>query len=516
MLGWWIGFAKVVLFACGSAGYLGDGPASQLAWVYLGLALLAAASALALAPRLELVRPARALAAMLAGTAALAVLCAAAQALGLPGAPLGLLILAHLYNIAAEIAFWLVAAAWLPPPELRRATVWICLATAMGGFFGGLAIEALLALGNPAALAIGIVASCLGAAGWLKAGPGSVVSSGPADMPPPEESDPPAPATWRLVLGHSLGLPLGAAAFLLALVWSLTEFLCLAAYQELYGQQPLGRVLALVFAFLQLVEFACILLLAGPATRWVPPAWRSALFPAGALLTLQLVEPGSPVLWAVLLAHAYTEAASNALFDPVHASNFAAVPARFQPRLRIFADGICYPAGMATGGFVLLFAQSGGDPPHLILLIATVAALLFVGVGLFTGAMVVPSLLSGLGLTAEVGAAPSATDLRRARHALEPWARRSALRNRLLALPSDRPGRTRRDRVERADRRALRAVFAAARRCDPGGPAVRLEVLLDSRSAETRALVVETLLSLPLRRLFRPFLACLRRRYHPG
>ena len=72
-----------------------------------------------------------------------------------------------------------------------------------------------------------------------------------------------------------------------------------------------------------------------------------------------------------------------------------------------------------------------------------------------------------------------------------------------------------RGRVDRADRRALRQVFAQARRCDRGGPMTRLEVLLDSRSAELRALVTEAVLSLPLRRLFLPFQPALRRRYLP-
>ena len=74
---------------------------------------------------------------LLLATAALVAVAAAALALALPGGPLALLILAHLYNIASEIMLWLVAAAWLPAPELRRATVWIFLATALGGFVAG-------------------------------------------------------------------------------------------------------------------------------------------------------------------------------------------------------------------------------------------------------------------------------------------------------------------------------------------------------------------------------------------
>ena len=49
--------------------------------------------------------------------AILVTVAAGALALALPGAPLALLVLAHLYNIASEIMLWLVAAAWLPAPD---------------------------------------------------------------------------------------------------------------------------------------------------------------------------------------------------------------------------------------------------------------------------------------------------------------------------------------------------------------------------------------------------------------
>ena len=269
---------------------------------------------------------------------------------------------------------------------------------------------------------------------------------------------------------------------------------------------------------MQLVEFACIAALAGPVTRWVPPVWRSMVFPTGALATLLLMDPvKAEPLWPILLAHFYTESASNALFDPVHASNFAGIPIRLQARLRTVSEGICYPLGMAAGGAVLLLTPSHAPQVlEYIMLIATIAAMLFVGVGVFTGSMIGPSLLTALGLTAEIGAPTSGAELRAARSSLIPWARRSALRHRLLPLLGhDTAGERMRYQIDRADRRALRQVFAHARRCDHGGPMTRLEVLLDSRSAELRALVVEAVVSLPLRRLFLPFQPALRRRYLP-
>ena len=525
VLGAWISAAKVVLFTVGSASFLTGRPAAELAWVYLGLAALAAGSAVAMAPRLERLPPARSLVRLLLASIAATLALALGLAGDVPGSSCALLILAHLYNIASEIVFWLVVAAWLPPPELRRATVWICLAAALGGFAGGLAVERLLVLGPAAALTVGTLAAALGALIALRTGDRAIRPAVDERSVDADTATPAPEIRWREVLANPLGPPLGAAAFLLTLVWSMTEFMCLARYQELYSPAELGPQLARIFAVLQLVEFACILLLSGPATRWVPPAWRSVLFPLGALATLQLLglhatEPqGStgPPLWPILVAHAYTEAASNALFDPVHASNVAAVPARLQARLRAFSDGICYPMGMAAGAVVLLAAQSDADSLELTLLLATTAAMLFVGVGIFTGTMIGPSLLNELGLTAEVGALPSRGELRAALRTLAPWARRSGLRDRLLARLRDGPASDDlRLRVERADRRALRAAFALARRCDPGGPTARLETLLDSRSPERRALVVEAVLSLPLRRLFLPFVPALRRRYLPG
>ena len=57
-----ISAAKVALFAVGSGSFLAEHPAEELAWVYLGLAAIAAASALVLAPSLERARPVKALA----------------------------------------------------------------------------------------------------------------------------------------------------------------------------------------------------------------------------------------------------------------------------------------------------------------------------------------------------------------------------------------------------------------------------------------------------------------------
>ena len=507
--------AKVALFAVGSGVFLGAYEARGLAWLYLGLALLAGSSTLLLVPYLERSRADRAMGWLLALAAMATMLAVAAGVAGLPWNAASLLMVAHLYNISSEILLWLVAAAWLPPPEVRRATVWIYVATALGGVVGGVGVERLLPLGPALAATVTTLAALGYAALWLRASSGLATERemrGAVEDAGQSAASASSGSPWQVLVSQPLGPLLGASSFMLTLLWVVTRICVLDFYQKAHAGDPdrLAPFLALLYAGLQVVELACIVLFTGPVTRRASPAWRSAMFPLGALLTLLLMRSQLTTA-TVVLAHAYTEAASNGLFDPVHASNFAAVPLRFQARLRAVSEGICYPAGMAAGGLALLV---GPTEPAGLQLPAILAAFLFLVVGTYTGVMVTPSLLNALGLAAEVGPAPRRASIRAAARALRPWARRARLRNRLLlARGGDRDGGHLRRWIERADRQALAQVFRDARRCDPSDALAQLEVLFDSRSPERRALVAETVLSLPVRRLFLPFLPALRRRY---
>ena len=73
------------------------------------------------------------------------------------------------------------------------------------------------------------------------------------------------------------------------------------------------------------------------------------------------------------------------------------MPLRLQARLRTVADGICYPLGMAAGGAALLLGRPRTSPAaaaRAVLATALVAAFLFVAVGVLTGIMITPSLLT--------------------------------------------------------------------------------------------------------------------------
>lgn len=510
--------AKAGLFAVAGSAFLAAYGAQGLPWLYVALAGIAATAALLLAPRLERGCPVRALAGLLAGTAALTLLACALLVGRVAGAAAALLLLSHVYSIAAEILLWVTAAAWLPAPDLRRATVWLYLATALGGFAGGLAIERLLYLGPGVASGVVTLVGCGVAGFWVRrslAEPGRGSARPPPDAPPDAPPDPgEETGGWReALLAHPLGPLLGACSFMLTLVWGLTEYLCFAVYErQIADPAVLARFLAALYAVQQLLEFACVGLLTGPVTRRMSPLGRSLLFPLGSLATLLALGRGFGIT-AAMVAHSHAEAVSNGLFDPVHAANFAAVPQRLQARLRSASEGVCYPLGMAAGG-LLLIATPGRDDLGLVLALTVGAAVLFAAVAGFAGVMVTPALLAELGLTAELGAAPRRADLRAAERALAPWARRTRLRQRLLGARAGRPGAAVLERrVARANRRALAEAFARAKGCDPAGVLPRLEVLLDSRRLELRAIVAEAVLSLPVRRLFVAFLPALRGSY---
>ena len=145
------------------------------------------------------------------------------------------------------------------------------------------------------ALLAGTLAPMLYAALWLAAsnralGHGGADGSMPTDEPAAVATGP--AGTWSALFAHPLGPPLGAASFMLTFVWVLTEFLCFARYQQMVDPDALPEFLARIYALLQLAEFACIALFAGPVTRWVPPVWRSVDLPRGRALEPAVDESG--------------------------------------------------------------------------------------------------------------------------------------------------------------------------------------------------------------------------------
>ena len=511
-----ISAAKVALFAVGSSLFLVAHGARGLPWLYLGLALVAGRAALLLAPRLERACPVAGLWRLLllavvaddAGRAAARgrtarERCAAADA----GPPLQ-----HRLRDPALAG----GGAWLPPPELRRATVWIYLATALGGVVGGVGVERLLPLGP--ALACRDHAG----SGWAMRRFGCAASLGLPDRgselgPVADAARTSCAAAGQRLAGAvqpAAGPLLGAGSFMLTLVWVMTEYPVPRLLREGACRDPdrLDPLPGAAVCRAAAGRVGCTALVTGLVTRRRRRLARSVLFPLGAFLSLLLLGRSQPAAATVLGPRLHRGRLQRPV-RPGACQQFRGRSDRFPgaPALRI--GRVCYPLGMAAGGMALLLGPEQGNLELVLVPAAWPRSCSWRSAPYRHHGD--PSLLKALGLTAELGPAPRRAELRAASLALAPWIRRTRLRQRLLrARAGDSEAGTGARAAGGAGGspgfgRGLRPGAALRSRSGAGAAGG----LLDSRSAERRALVAETVLSLPVRRLFQPFLPALRQRY---
>src|SRR5690606_28242094 len=99
------------------------------------------------------------------------------------------------------------------------------------------------------------------------------------------------------------------------------------------------------------------------------------------------------------------EAASNAVFQPVHNANFLALPLGIQGRARTLSEGVFYPAGLAIAG-ALLWSLEAFDATAAAEFIAIAFALLFILINVGVGLLFLPTLVANLG-TGLSGPGPS-------------------------------------------------------------------------------------------------------------
>ena len=324
---------------------------------------------------------------------------------------------AFIFEIAIEILFWAACAAYLDTVELKRATPLICLAIALGGAFGGLFARALAwTIDSPDLLLAMLAFACLAMLQFAL----------PADIR--ELPDGQAVPTRRHIL-HLAGLsrvwsryPLlilvGLNALTLTILYGIAEFLIFSVYSESYpDEQELTRFLGSVFALLQACEFLLLATLSRVLLERTSPLVRNLVFPLASLVCLVYLA-FSNKLGAAVVTHVNAEAASNAIFQPVHNANFLALPLGIQGRARTLAEGVFYPAGLAIAGAILLSTDRSGavaTAEFIAILFALAFILLNVGVGLLFQPTLIASVRSGVVPLADiasriVGLSAAATD----------------------------------------------------------------------------------------------------------
>jgi hypothetical protein len=321
--------AKVFLNTVGFALFLANEGPAQLPRFYVVLALVAITLSAVLGvvvdrlPKLGVARATLVAILVLAGTGKWMIDADVA------GSYFIILSSAFIFEIAIEILFWAACAAYLDTMELKRATPLICLAIALGGAFGGLLARTLAwTIDSPDLLLTMLVFACLATLQFAL----------PADI---QELPDGQTVTARRQILHLAGLsrvcsryPLlilaGLNALTLTILYGIAEFLIFSVYSENYPEeQELTRFLGSVFALLQTCEFLLLASLSRVLLERTSPLLRNLVFPLASLVCLVCLVylAFSNKLSAAVVTHINAEAASNAIFQPVH-NQFPGAPPR--------------------------------------------------------------------------------------------------------------------------------------------------------------------------------------------
>jgi len=390
--------AKVLLATIGVTLFVAEQGAAGLPPFYVGFAAVAIVLSFGLSSIIDRVAKVRlaqfTFAGLLVGTAALRLLLA----LEVPGVSFALLASATAFEIIFDIVFWVVVAAYLDAFEFRRATPLVYMAFALGGAAGGAIGRVGAGALPPADLLLlllplaALVVVQLGAVGRR-------LREVPEFHPDTADETADSPALvllGRVVRRYPLALLIALNALLGTLLYGLSEFLILSIYETRFaGEAELAEFLSLLFALMQIVEFALLYTLTRVLLERAGPLLRNLVFPLTSLGGLVFLTV-SPRLLAAVVVHVNIEALANAILLPVSNANYVPLPLGFQGRARTLSEGIFYPTGLALAGVVLWTA----DPAAGVLQVefaALIFAGLFVLLGASAGLLFLPTLHANIG-----------------------------------------------------------------------------------------------------------------------
>ena len=499
--------AKVFLNTVGFALFLANEGPSELPRFYLVLALVAITLSAALGgvvdrlPKLAIARATLVAILVLAGTGTWMIDA------DLPGAYFIILCSAFIFEIAIEILFWAACAAYLDTMELKRATPLICLAIALGGAFGGLFARTLAwSISSSDLLLAMLVFAFLAALQFGLPADIQELPDGQTDRGSSRRRTLRLAGLSRVCTRYPLLVLVGLNALTLTILYGIAEFLILSVYSEHYPEeQELTRFLGSVFALLQACEFLLLASLSRVLLERTSPLVRNLVFPLTSLVCLVYLAFSNKLVAAVI-THINAEAASNAVFQPVHNANFLALPLGIQGRARTLAEGVFYPAGLAVAGAILWWTDRVGaaaTAEFIAILFALAFILLNVGVGLLFQPTLIASVRSGVVPLADiasriVGLSATAADrvrdflhsplpgLRLDGIALSRWLGPEHVADDLLVLASHPDGATQRALVRLAieDRGAwVRRLVDAAFYRDDRWAMAAMQVMLAQREA---------------------------------
>ncbi|WGF90598.1 HEAT repeat domain-containing protein [Marinivivus vitaminiproducens] len=390
--------AKALLYTSGTAVLLARTGVETMPVFYVLLAAVAVLVSVGFSGVVDRIEPMRLFQSTLLIILALTGLLRLATALDSPITHFAALASAHLYDMITDIVFWVAAARFLTSYDLKRATPWLYLGIAGGGAVGGLLAGLLSQVLAPEDLLLAVPPFVLAALVQLRVAGRRLEPVPDALQEEDDEEESYLDALKglpELCRSNRLALLLAANGMLLTVVYSLSEYLCFVTYTDTFPDEAeLTAFLGVVFALLQASEFVLLLLLSRVLVDRAGPILRNLIFPLSSLACLLLFAFG-PRFAGAMLTHINTEAVSNAVFEPVNNTNYAALPHHVHGRVRTLADGILYPIGLALGGALLLLVE-GDESMSAGFVIAILACLVFVGANAAIGWSFLPALVRHL------------------------------------------------------------------------------------------------------------------------
>jgi CRP-like cAMP-binding protein/HEAT repeat protein len=315
----------------------------------------------------------------------------------MPGAAYAAYIAAYSLEILYDTLFWLLASEYLTTLDMKRYAAQLAMAFGAGGVGGGM-LASLLSQ-YVATQTLLLVAGFLFVLSFLQCLRIGRRLTRLGDGEDEEEGEGGVLDAVRALAGTVRSFPLVGAIcggiLLMSALFCLQDYLAMTVYAESYtDEDDLAGFLAVVYSAQQAAELVILGLFGRIVLERGGPLPRNLIFPLTTLLSLC----GLFLFWglpAAVVMHMNANAVSNAIFEPVKTLNYAAIPYRVLGQVRMLAEGVIYPAGIALSGFGLIWLQSMAEP-RTTLMVAIGLAVLFVAVCSAVGAGFLPSLLRSL------------------------------------------------------------------------------------------------------------------------
>jgi HEAT repeat protein len=344
-------------------------------------------------------------AALCLASALLALVLWGMAAAGMPGAAYAAYIAAYSLEILYDTLFWLLASEYLTTLDTKRYAAQLAMAFGAGGVGGGM-LASLLSQ-YIATQTLLLVAGFLFVLSFLQCLRIGRRLTRLGDGEDEDEDEGGVLDAVRALAGTVRSFPLVGTIcggiLLMSALFCLQDYLAMTVYAEAYADEDeLAGFLAVVYSAQQAAELVILALFGRIVLERGGPLPRNLIFPLTTLLSLC----GLFLFWglpAAVVMHMNANAVSNAIFEPVKTLNYAAIPYRVLGQVRMLAEGVIYPAGIALSGIGLIWLQSMAEP-RTTLMVAIALAVLFVAVCAAVGAGFLPSLLRSLRQRAAVPA----------------------------------------------------------------------------------------------------------------